>query len=60
VAIKSVPPSFSACVVKLDVQLQILRYCSLVACPYYIFDARYEKVRHGGLLIDYAVLIALG
>jgi putative transposase len=41
------------------VQLQILRYCSLVACPYYIIDALYEKVRHGGLLINYAVLMAL-
>ena len=28
--------------------------------PYVILDARYEKVRHGGRVIDCAVLIALG
>ena len=27
---------------------------------FFIFDARYEKVRQGGLLVDCAVLIAIG
>ena len=30
------------------------------AFPYVILDARYEKVRHGGCLVDCAILIALG
>jgi len=50
----------SACVAKLDVQLQLWRERPLGACPYLIFDARYEKVRHGGLLVDCAVLTAIG
>ena len=50
----------SACAAKLDVELQIWRDRPLGACPYLIFDARYEKVRHGGLLVDCAVLIAIG
>jgi len=50
----------SACAVKLDAQLQLWRDRPLAACPYLIFDARYEKVRHGGLLVDCAVLIAIG
>lgn len=50
----------SACAAKLDVQLQLWRERPLGACPYLIFDARYEKVRHGGLLVDCAVLIAIG
>ena len=50
----------SACAAKLDVQLQLWRDRPLGACPYLIFDARYEKVRHGGLLVDCAVLIAIG
>jgi putative transposase len=50
----------SACTAKLDVELQLWRDRPLGACPYLIFDARYEKVRHGGLLRDCAVLIAIG
>ena len=50
----------SACAAKLDVELQLWRERPLEACPYLIFDARYEKVRHGGLLRDCAVLIAIG
>jgi transposase-like protein len=50
----------SACTAKLDVELQLWRNRPLGVCPYLIFDARYEKVRHGGLLVDCAVLIAIG
>lgn len=50
----------SACAAKLDVELQLWRDRPLGACPYLIFDARYEKVRHGGVLADCAVLIAMG
>jgi len=50
----------SACTARLDVELQLWRDRPLGACPYLIFDARYEKVRHGGLLVDCAVLIAMG
>lgn len=50
----------SACAAKLDAELQLWRERPLGACPYLIFDARYEKVRHGGVLVDCAVLIALG
>lgn len=49
----------SACAAKLDTELQLWRERPLGACPYLICDARYEKVRHGGLLVDCAVLIAL-
>ena len=28
--------------------------------PYLIVDARYEKVRHGGSVVDCAVLVAVG
>lgn len=50
----------SACAARLDAELQLWRERPLGACPYLIFDARYEKVRHGGVLVDCAVLIALG
>ena len=50
----------SACAAKLDVELQLWRDRPLGAFPYLILDARYEKVRHGGLLVDCAVLIAMG
>ena len=50
----------SACAAKLDVELQLWRDRPLGAFPYLIFDARYEKVRHGGVLVDCAVLIAMG
>jgi transposase-like protein len=50
----------SQCAAKLDVHLQAWRSRPLGAFPYLILDARYEKVRHGGQLLDCAVLIALG
>jgi transposase-like protein len=50
----------SQCAAKLDVQLQAWRSRPLEAFPYLMLDARYEKVRHGGQLLDCAVLIALG
>ena len=50
----------SACAAKLDAGLSLWRARSLGPTPYVFIDARYEKVRHGGHLIDCAVLIALG
>ncbi len=50
----------SQCAAKLDAQLQAWRSRPLGAFPYLMLDARYEKVRHGGQLLDCAVLIALG
>jgi transposase-like protein len=50
----------SQCAAKLDAQLQTWRSRPLAAFPYLMLDARYEKVRHGGQLLDCAVLIALG
>ena len=44
----------------LDDQLIAWRERPLESFPYIILDARYEKVRHGGRVIDCAVLIALG
>jgi transposase-like protein len=44
----------------LDEQLVAWRERALGSFPYVILDARYEKVRHGGRVIDCAVLIALG
>lgn len=50
----------SQCAAKLDAQLHAWRSRPLQAFPYLVLDARYEKVRHGGQLLDCAVLIALG
>ena len=50
----------SACAARLDGELQAWRERPLHACPYMILDARYEKVRQGGQLLDCAVLIAIG
>ena len=50
----------SDCAKLLDVELQKWRDRPLGACPYLVFDARYEKVRHDGQLRDCAVLIAMG
>lgn len=50
----------SQCAAKLDSQLHSWRSRPLAAFPYLMLDARYEKVRHGGQLLDCAVLIALG
>lgn len=50
----------SACTARLDGELQLWRDRPLGAFPYLIIDARYEKVRHGGLLVDCAMLVAMG
>jgi len=44
----------------LDEQLITWRERPLGSFPYVVLDARYEKVRHGGQVIDCAVLVALG
>ena len=44
----------------LDAELETWRQRPLGPTPYVILDARYEKVRHGGSVIDCAVLIAIG
>lgn len=44
----------------LDDGLAEWRNRELGRTPYLILDARYEKVRHGGSVVDCAVLIALG
>lgn len=50
----------SACTARLDSELQLWRDRPLGLFPYVIVDARYEKVRHGGLLVDCAMLVAMG
>jgi len=50
----------SQCAAALDTELQAWRNRPLGAFPYLVLDARYEKVRQGGRLLDCAVLIALG
>lgn len=50
----------SNCAAKLDAELQCWRDRPLGSCSYMILDARYEKVRQGGQLLDCAVLIAIG
>ena len=50
----------SQCAARLDTELQAWRTRPLGAFPYVLLDARYEKVRHGGRVLDCAVLIALG
>ena len=44
----------------LDEELTAWRNRPLARVPYLILDARYEKVRHGGSVVDCAVLIAIG
>lgn len=44
----------------LDETLTAWRERPLGAMPYVYLDARYEKVRHGGRVIDCAVLLAIG
>jgi transposase-like protein len=44
----------------LDEELQSWRSRPLGKLPYLLLDARYEKVRHGGSVVDCAVLIAVG
>jgi len=45
---------------ELDEELEAWRTRPLGATPYLILDARYEKVRHGGQVVDCAVLMAVG
>lgn len=45
---------------ELDDELQSWRERPLGEIPYLMLDARYEKVRHGGSVIDVAVLVATG
>jgi transposase-like protein len=44
----------------LDETLSAWRERSLEAMPYVYLDARYEKVRHGGQVVDCAVLLGIG
>ena len=45
---------------ELDEQLETWRQRPLGETPYVILDALYEKVRHGGSVVDCAVLLAVG
>jgi len=44
----------------LDEEISAWRERALGECRYMILDARYEKVRHGGSVVDCAVLLAIG
>ena len=50
----------SACAKLLDAELLMWRERPLGEFPYLLIDARYEKVRQDGQLLDCAVLLALG
>lgn len=50
----------SRCAEALDGELSAWRERPLGAYPYMIREARYEKMRHGGTVVDCAVLLALG
>lgn len=50
----------SRCAALLDTELTAWRERPLGAYSYVLLDARYEKIRHGGQVIDAAVLVALG
>lgn len=50
----------SECAKKIDVQVQQWRNRPLGQVPYMVLDARYEKVRQQGQVLDCAVLIAMG
>lgn len=55
------PAEVSRCAALLDEELSCWRGRRLDrAYPYVLLDARYEKVRHGGSVVDCAVLLALG
>ena len=45
---------------ELDEELERWRQRPLEAYPFVSLDARYEKVRHGGVVVNLAVLIAIG
>jgi transposase-like protein len=44
----------------LDEELDSWRQRPLGEIPYLVLDARYEKVRHGGHVVDVALLLAIG
>jgi transposase-like protein len=50
----------SRCAAALDEELGDWRERPLGAYPYVVLDARYEKMRHGGTVVDCAVLLAMG
>jgi transposase-like protein len=50
----------SRCTAQLDEGLQAWRTRPLGDVPYVILDARYERVRDGGRVVDCAVLVAIG
>jgi len=50
----------SHCAARLDAELTVWRNRPLGVFPYVVLDARYEKVRLEGRVLDCAVLIALG
>ena len=50
----------SRCTELLDTGLQAWRTRALDETPYVILDARYERVREGGRVVDCAVLVAIG
>ena len=50
----------SQCAARLDAHLKDWRERALGTFAYLVLDARYEKVRQGGQLLDCAVLIAMG
>lgn len=50
----------SRCAEKLDEGLHAWRTRPLDSTPYILLDARYERVRHAGQVIDCAVLVAVG
>lgn len=50
----------SRCAQTLDDELTAWRERPLGAYPYVVLDARYEKMRHGGTVVDCAVLLAMG
>ena len=45
---------------ELDTELETWRNRPLGEIKYLIFDARYEKIREGGCVVDCAVLVAIG
>jgi putative transposase len=50
----------SRCAALLDEELSSWRTRNLGAYPYVVLDARYESIRHGGQVVDAAVLLGLG
>ena len=42
----------SQCAARLDADLEVWRTRPRAAFPYVLLDARYEKVRHGGRVLD--------